>query len=430
MDRQGMFPEKLVIEPTTRCNFKCNYCVKQSAGCRIPEGDVTDEVVSGCASLFPHLSSVIFTGVGEPLLHPKLNQYIEKAAALMPVKRTIGFQTNGKLLTRKKAAGLLQSGMNKICISVDTVNSEVFDRVRSGGTLNDIYMALDALAFAKQETPGAPLETGIEFVLMNKNLEELPRAVQWAGRNNVDFILVTHLTAHKKDLEKEQVFFNSSHEAIALFETYRQKAIQNDLDIMRYSSNMVRYYQSEKEQALCELVARFKNEALKRDLYVNLFHLLSEQPGRYDKVRLIFDRARELAAGSGIELVLPRIRPRTRRQCPFVEDNTLFVTWQGHAAPCYFLWHPYTTVRAGDTKYIDPVYFGNVGVSAPEQIWRADAFSRFRKQVKQYDYPNCHAWCESRCDYVLEAPFTQDCCINDIPCCDCYWGLGLLNCLL
>jgi len=62
--------------------------------------------------------------------------------------------------------------------------------------------------------------------------------------------------------------------------------------------------------------------------------------------------------------------------------------------------------------------------------WNDEEFKLFRQRVKEYDYPNCHAWCETRCDYVLVEPFYQDCYINEVPCGDCYWSLGLLNCLI
>ncbi len=91
--------------------------------------------------------------------------------------------------------------------------------------------------------------------------------------------------------------------------------------------------------------------------------------------------------------------------------------------------HTYQTMRLGHTKMVNSKNFGNVLEKDPLSIWNSPDYSRFRKNVKKYDYPNCHSWCETRCDYVLNDPFYQDCFINDIPCCDCHWNLGFLNCL-
>lgn len=421
--------EKLVIEPTTRCNFKCNMCVKQSKGCQIPEGDMSESVFLKCTPLFPNLSSIIFTGIGEPLLHPDLDSYIRQAAELMPANSQIGFQTNGKLLTRDRAVSLVESGLTRICLSVDTVMPDLFGQVRNGGTLKDIDMALQALDHARHQVPDNRLVVGIEFVLMNENLAELPHLVRWAGEQGIDFILVTHLTAYEKDLETEQVHLNNSRKARDLFNSYRAKAAGKNLDLTSYSPKMVKFYQTKKEQQLCELVSELKETALKQGLYVNLFQLLAEKDGEYERIRHVFDQALAVADTYKISLTLPRIRPRKDRYCPFVEENTAFVTWQGLVSPCYFLWHQYTTQRSGDTKHVDPVYFGSVMDRSLESIWNKDKFVQFRQTVKKYDYPDCNGWCEQRCDYVLEAPFFQDCHINDVPCGDCQWNLGFLNCL-
>ncbi len=423
-------PDKLILEPTTRCNFKCDMCVKQSKGCRIAEGDLDSDVFSRCKSLFPHLKSVIFTGIGEPLLNMSLENYISRARDLMVAGSIRGFQTNGKLLTQNRAVSLLKAGTNKICISVDSVHPRLFDAVRKGGELSDVDQAFDFLNIARRKLSLAHVKLGIEFVLKKKNMEELPLLVDWAKKREVDFIIVTHLTAYEKHLEQEIAFLNNSSEALELFEVFRLKGKKKDIDILQYDKILWKFYKSGKDIEIYNLVNTLKDEALKQDLYINLFHLLSERPGEYEKIRTIFDLAMAKAENCGIELTLPEIRPKTHRKCPFVEENSCFVSWDGNISPCYFLWHKYNVMRVGYVKHVTPVFFGNILESSPENIWMGEDFTTFRTKVKQYDYPNCHAWCEIRCDYVLDEPFYQDCYINDIPCCDCHWNLGLLNCLV
>lgn len=426
---QTDYPEKLVIEPTTRCNFKCEMCVKQSQGCEIKEGDLDDSVFSRCEPLLSHTRSVVFTGIGEPLLNENLETYLALAREVMPNDSERGFQTNGKLLTARRAASLIESGLTQICLSVDSVKPQLFDKVRQGGLLTDVDSAFNSLRRAGKERSGFRLKTGIEFVLMSKNLAELPALVEWAAKRQVDFILVSHLSAYEKSAEKQTAFLNNSHEALALFKRYSERAAQKGIDLDSYNRIRFKIQRSEKEEAVYRLVADFKQEALENDLYVNMHHLVNERQGEYAGIREVFDQAFEDAESAGIELKLPRIRPKTDRYCPFVEENVMFVTWDGHVSPCYFLWHQYAAMRAGYVKQVDPVYFGNVRQTDAGRIWRDKAYSEFRSNVLRYDYPNCHAWCETRCDYVLDSPFYQDCYINGIPCCDCYWALGLHNCL-
>ncbi len=423
------YPEKLVIEPTTRCNFKCEMCVKQSTGCEIFEGDFTADLFLKLKSLFPRLSSVIFTGIGEPLLSDELENFISQARDLMPDNSIRGFQTNGQLLTRDRVMSLVEAGTNKICISVDTVRPGLFDVVRNGGNLSDINNAFDALRYGRTAFPKIDLTIGIEFVLMKKNMEELPDLVKWAEKRGVNFIIVTHLTAYEKHLETQSAFLNTSFKVMGFFEKLKKDALLREVDISTYNEIVWKVNKSEAQKETFRIITAFKNEMLKRDLYVNLFDLLSEPEGEYQKIRQIFDRGAELAEQYGIELILPSIRPKTDRQCKFVEENTLFISWDGNVSPCYFLWHKYTVMRKGEIKHITPVSFGNINDRLPKSIWMEDEFTTFRSSVKKYDYPNCHAWCDKRCEYVLESPFELDCYLNEIPCCDCHWNLGLLNCL-
>ncbi len=427
------YPEKLVIEPTTRCNFKCEMCVKQSRGCQIEEGDLTQKIFSRCEPLFPHLETIIFTGIGEPLLNDDLEKFIFKAKQNMPINSVRGFQTNGKLLSYDRALSLVKSGINKICISIDTVKPNLFDSVRNGGVLSDVEMAFDALIKVRQKMPEGHLSLGIEFVLMKKNMEELPLVMDWAIKKEVDFVIVTHLTAYDKEMEDQIAYLNNSYEALELFERYRAMARKKNLDLTLYDKILWKFNKSESDIEIYKLVAALKEEALEQDLYINLFHLLLETlegPGEYNRIKEVFSRAEIKAEEYGIALTLPRIRPKTDRKCQFVEEKTIFVTWDGFVSPCYFLWHKYETMRNGYIKQVSPQYFGNINESSINSLWNNEEFIEFRQKVIAYDYPNCHAWCETRCDYVLNEPFYQDCFINEIPCCDCHWSLGLLNCLI
>jgi len=387
------------------------------------------DVFRALTPVLPHIHTLTLTGIGEPLMYAGFDTCISAAREVMPENSVRGFQTNGKLLTRERALSLVDAGLNKICISVDASDPFLFSSLRSGGSLADINAAFDALDFAKEQIPDSGLSTGIEFVLMKKNLDQLPNVVEWAGQKGVDFILVTHVTAYDYSTEKEQAFMDNSREGLALFADYSLKAAQMGVDIGQYKSVRWKFHKSPADMKIYNLVKEMKQEALNKGIYVNLFHLLAEDPQYYERIQTLFDRARLSAERHNMSLTLPDIRPKTSRYCPFVEKKAMFVTWEGEVCPCYFLWHGYQTMRLGYTKTVNPHRFGNVLEKDPNSIWNSPDYIKFRANVKKYDYPNCHSWCETRCDYVLDAPFYQDCFINEIPCCDCHWNLGFLNCL-
>ena len=108
--------KKLYIEPTTRCNFRCEMCVKQSSEQNIKEGDMS---LATFQRLLPHMSTldaVFFSGIGEPTLHPDLPGFIKTARMHLPTKATIGLQSNGSLLTASLFNQLVNKGLNRICL--------------------------------------------------------------------------------------------------------------------------------------------------------------------------------------------------------------------------------------------------------------------------------------------------------------------------
>lgn len=423
-------PEKIIIEPTTRCNFKCEMCVKQAPGCRIEEGDLTDALFDNLKPLIPGAESVIFTGIGEPLLHSGLERYISYTRENMKPSGRTGFQTNGKLLTGKRAESIVAAGTDVICISVDSSMPGQFRDVRNGGELADVENAFDAVRTSKKRVAGSRTRVGVEFVLMKKNLHELPEVILWAERQGAEFVMVTHLTPYDAGHGNEPAYIENSYAARALFDTWSLKGAEAGLDLSSYETVLWNYNKTDREKALVELVQSMKNEASSKDLFIDVSRLLREDDGYNKRLKEVFNRSEEIAAQKGIELVLPEMRPNSERYCRFVEENALFVTWNGDISPCYFLWHQYACMREGFTKQVTPVFFGNSMEREPLNIWNSEGYDSFRNKVKLYDYPMCANCCFTPCSYILDEPFEQDCYTIDVPCCDCQWCQGLLNCLI
>src|SRR5512136_1335888 len=117
-------PSKLFVELTTQCNLQCGMCVKQSGIGGISEGSMSAETFDALAPAFPHLDSLVLNGIGESLLHPQLEVFISQARSLLPERATVGFQSNGMLLTEQRVRSLVDAGLDRICLSLDTISDE------------------------------------------------------------------------------------------------------------------------------------------------------------------------------------------------------------------------------------------------------------------------------------------------------------------
>ncbi|HEY6838011.1 MAG TPA: radical SAM/SPASM family putative metalloenzyme maturase, partial [Geobacteraceae bacterium] len=306
---------------------------------------------------------------------------------------------------------------------------ETFRAVREGGELVDMEHAFAALAAAKERCNRPDFQVGVEFVAMRSNLGELPAALRWAAHHGATFAIVTHVLPYDAEHAAEALYTSCTAEAIELFNRYRVEAARQGLDMGNYAEARWKYSRSAEEQRLVALVETMKTEAESRGIFIDMKKLLRLELRRAEEVATIFDRAEEVARETGLDLRLPAITLNEKRRCDFVEDGSVFVSWEGKVSPCYFLWHRYRCFASGWQQQVEPKVFGTLGATDVLEIWSDPAFRAFRSQVVAYDYPDCSSCTLAPCDYVQTDRFEQDCHIKEVPCGACLWCAGVFQCL-
>ena len=422
------YPSKLYVETTTRCNLACPMCVKQTWGKDAAEGLFSPALFARLGPAMSPLEALVLNGIGEPLLHPHLETFIETAKSVMPGHGWVGFQSNGLLLDRGRARSLVASGLDRICLSVDAVDPAVYRSVRSGGEVAQIEEAFRALEAAKKSSR-SPLSTGVEFVVMRDNLQELPRVLRWAVERGAGFAIVTHLLPYHEAMLPQILFDANTDAAVALFLQWKEKAVAAGLDIYRYTSIYLKYGKTPEEWKIFDLVEAMKAEAFAEGVFLHLESLFSRGDIRARQVQAIFDEARAVAQETGLDLKLPEAIPRSERTCEFVEEGGAFISWDGNVHPCYFLWHQYRCYIDGHEKFVEPKAFGNLENQSLLDIWNSPEYELFRRNVTGYDYPFCFNCGFALCDSVQVGDFQQDCYVNTEPCGACLWCMGVFNCL-
>jgi len=404
-------------------------CVKQNGIGGIPEGSMSPETFERLSPAFPHLDSVVLNGIGEPLLHPHLEAFITRAKLLLPEHAWVGFQSNGMAFDDQRAASLVNAGLDRICLSLDTVSDNSFRSIRSGGEMKGIVAAFASLNRAGSMRRGRDLEIGIEFVLMRDNLAELPDAIRWAGRAGASFAIVTQLLPYQGGLVAQTAYDTNSTVAIALYEQQRTKALQEGLDIRRYLDVFMKVDRTREEDRIVSIVGQMRNDAEAQGITLHVDRLLKRDEEWFADAASVFDEARRAAREGGVDLKLPDMAPRNTRKCEFVEGNSAFISWDGNVHPCYFLWHRYACYVGGIEKQVKPWVHGNLRDGDIIAIWN-DADARlFRERVLGYKFPFCYDCGFALCDYAGEADFEQDCYIERVPCGSCLWCTGLFHCL-
>ncbi|MFF2091973.1 GTP 3',8-cyclase MoaA [Paenibacillus sp. NPDC058174] len=148
IDRFGRIHDYLRISVTDRCNLRCLYCMPEEGMEFAPSEQLLSydhivEVVEAAASL--GVTKLRITG-GEPLVRPGLDGLIRRLAAI-PGIADIALTTNGMLLG-KQAEALKAAGLNRVNISLDTLDASRFRLIARRGELKRVMEGIEAAVAA------------------------------------------------------------------------------------------------------------------------------------------------------------------------------------------------------------------------------------------------------------------------------------------
>jgi putative metalloenzyme radical SAM/SPASM domain maturase len=299
-------------------------CVKQNTSGDMSEGEISPETFHALEPSFPHLTALILNGIGEPLLHPELEEFIRRAKRGLPDDAWVGFQTNGLLLNRERALSLVEAGLSRICLSIDAISQDTFRNIREGGEVRDLESAFTSLNTAVKSTNGnnaQRLDIGIEFVLMRENLFELPETVRWAARRGATFALVTQVLPYAQSVTSQAVYDTNTHGAISVYDFWKNRAELQGLDIRRYFEVFMKYFKNADEEKILALTEEMKADAGSQGIALHLERLLMRDEEWLKRVEEIFEETLKIGQEEGIEVRLPELAPRNNRKCDFVEGE-------------------------------------------------------------------------------------------------------------
>ena len=145
-------PDHLQIQTVTGCNGRCAFCPNGQTLRPIPPGqrmawDLYRSVIDQCLALPVRRFSVYL--MNEPLLDPELPERIAYITARRKKPQYVKIISNGSLLTESMAKGLLDAGLDKLKLSVQSLQAETYwqiMRLRLERTLRNIDRFLELKA--------------------------------------------------------------------------------------------------------------------------------------------------------------------------------------------------------------------------------------------------------------------------------------------
>ncbi len=130
------------LSVTDNCNLRCLYCLPNNnliSQNSVLSNDELFEICEKAVSL--GIEKIRITG-GEPLIRPGIVDLCKKISSI-DLLRQLAITTNGCLLSRY-AHDLKLAGVNKINISLDTLNTEKFKYITRNGDLSDVLNGIES----------------------------------------------------------------------------------------------------------------------------------------------------------------------------------------------------------------------------------------------------------------------------------------------
>ncbi|UWZ59748.1 SPASM domain-containing protein [Dactylosporangium aurantiacum] len=139
----------------------------------------------------PDLRQLTLQGLGEPLLAPDLLAMIRLAKG---GGARVGFNSNATLLNARRAAELVDSGVDWLHVSLDGADAGAFEAIRDGASFDTVVGNLAGLVAAKRAAGSDTPWIRVVFVAMRRNVAQLPDLVALLGRIGVAELRVQNLS--------------------------------------------------------------------------------------------------------------------------------------------------------------------------------------------------------------------------------------------
>ncbi|MHC1783682.1 MAG: radical SAM protein [Anaerolineaceae bacterium] len=365
---------KVYIEPTNLCNLDCRTCMRNVWG--EPSGTMNDEIFerifTGIQKISP-LPTVFFGGFGEPLIHPKIIEWVKRFKS---IGARVELITNALLLTEEYSLQFIRAGLDMLWVSLDGSSPEGYADVRLGSSLPKVIENLTTLRqirYKATDIDNSKPHLGIAIVAMKSNINDLPEILHLGIRLGASNFSISNVLAHTPELN-EQILYN--------------RTIQNMITRQSTSIPVVN-------------IPRMDWNNLTKDTLAEIYSR---------KYRL------ELA---GYEV------NRSLDSCPFIEQGSTAIRWDGSISPCLSLLHTNQSYCEQRLRKSFSFAIGNILEQELLDIWNDKKYVNLRERVQRFNFSPC-TFCNG-CE--LSTKNKEDCLGNtDLACGGCLWAQGLIRC--
>jgi len=144
IDTYGRGHRDMRVSLTDRCNLRCTYCMPHDFAAWLPSKDLlnTDELIEIIeVAVSQGIDEIRLTG-GEPMLRPDIVEIVSRISSIKNAPK-LSMTTNGLVLA-KLAKPLVDAGLRRINISLDTLDRDVFKKMTNRDRIDDVFAGIAA----------------------------------------------------------------------------------------------------------------------------------------------------------------------------------------------------------------------------------------------------------------------------------------------
>lgn len=177
-------PISISLEPTTSCNLRCPECPSGLRSFTRPTGMLNTALYrKAIDELAPSLWYLILYFQGEPFLHPDFFNLVKYAADKNIYTAT---STNGHYLSEVNAEKIVQSGLDRLIISIDGTTQETYESYRVGGKLEKVLEGTKRVVAAKKKLKSKTPHIIFQFLVVKHNEHQVEEVKELAAKLGVN----------------------------------------------------------------------------------------------------------------------------------------------------------------------------------------------------------------------------------------------------
>ena len=185
---QWGLPLSISFEPTTSCNLRCPECPSGMRSFTRDTGMLQKDFFKQTIDdIHKELLYLIFYFQGEPYLNPDFLNMVKYAHDKKIYTAT---STNAHYLTDEKAKQTVESGLDRLIISIDGTTQDVYQQYRVGGTLEKVLEGTRHIVKWKKELKSKTPFIFFQFLVVKPNehqIEDIKKLAKEIGVDQVRF---------------------------------------------------------------------------------------------------------------------------------------------------------------------------------------------------------------------------------------------------